>query len=345
MRLRCALIATMLSCLAAQAADAPGSITNARIELRTGANPTAALDQAGRGTWVGWSVPAIAKVSDICCFTDNFKRRGCSLSERNGSWGTSTDFKSPPSTELYVLVETRDGRPGRVKIASPSCPLDGADRRLVWLGEVDAGASLAALERILEANAEDGDDGDSALAAIVHHQDPRADELIQKRIFDPSLPEDARQKAVFWAGQARDRAGFRMIDRVLSSEPSGDLRQHAVFALSQSSVAEAPDRIKRVAVEDRDRDVRAHALFSLTQTHAAGSGEWIVGRLDSEKDEHVREQAVFALSQLDDGTDWLLKVLRSKRDPETVRRALFWLGQSKDPRALEEIERILDKYE
>ena len=56
----------------------------------------------------------------------------------------------------------------------------------------------------------------------------------------------------------------------------------------------------------------------------------------------MREQAVFALSQLDDGTDWLLKVLRSNRDPETVRQALFWLGQSDDPRALEELTRILD---
>jgi len=52
---------------------------------------------------------------------------------------------------------------------------------------------------------------------------------------------------------------------------------------------------------------------------------------------------VFALSQLPDGTDWLLQVLHSKRDPETVRRALFWLGQSRDPRAFAELEKILDR--
>jgi HEAT repeat protein len=96
-------------------------------------------------------------------------------------------------------------------------------------------------------------------------------------------------------------------------------------------------------VEDKDPEVRSHALFSLSQTNDPTAGEWIVGRLDAEKDDDVREQAVFALSQLDDGTDWLLKVLRSKRDPETMRRALFWLGQSNDPRALEEISKILDR--
>jgi HEAT repeat protein len=89
--------------------------------------------------------------------------------------------------------------------------------------------------------------------------------------------------------------------------------------------------------------VRGHALFSLSQTKSPGTGEWIVSRLDAEESDGVREQAVFALSQLPDGTDWLLEVLRSKRDPEVVRRALFWLGQSNDPRALQEIERILDR--
>ena len=88
---------------------------------------------------------------------------------------------------------------------------------------------------------------------------------------------------------------------------------------------------------------RASLALALAQTKAKGAGAWIVGRLDAEADDHVRDQAVFALSQLDDGTDWLLKVLRSKREPETMRRSMFWLGQSEDPRALQEIEKILDR--
>jgi hypothetical protein len=196
---------------------------------------------------------------------------------------------------------------------------------------VEDGASLSALAGLVDSDEERV--SDTALLAIAYHEDARADALLEKRAFDRSLPEKAREQAIFWAGQARGQAGFRLLERVLTAEADG----------GQSSVPEAPDRIKRVAVEDRDADVRAHALFSLTQTEAPGSGEWIVGRLDREQDDHVREQAVFALSQLDDGTDWLLKVLRSKRDPETIRRALFWLGQSEDPRALREIEKILDR--
>jgi hypothetical protein len=344
MRAAAVLFAAAALSLPARAVDAPASIENARIELRIGSSPANVLDAVGRGKtpeWVGWSVEAIPKESDVCCFTRNFTRRGCSLSDRDSSWGTSSNFERSGAKDIYVLAEMTDGRPSRVRVVSQSCPIDGADRRIVWLGPVEPGASLAALSRLLDAD--DRDVWDTALAAVAFHADLRADALLEKRAFDRSLPEESRKQAIFWAGNSRGQAGYRVLERVLASESDGSLREHAVFALTQSSVPGASDRIKRVALDDRDSQVRAQALFWLAQTNAPGAGEWIVGRLDAERDQHVREQAVFALSQLKDGTDWLLKILRSKRDLETIRRALFWLGQSNDPRALQEIEKILDR--
>jgi hypothetical protein len=338
------LTAAVALSVPAWALDAPPSIENARIEVQTGSTPAKVLDTVGRGKtpeWVGWSIEATPQARDVCCFTKNFTRRGCSLSDRDSSWGTSNQFERSGGTDVYVLAEMTDGRPSRVRVVSRSCPIDGADRRIVWLGPVEPGASLAALSRLLDAD--ERDVGDTALAAVAFHADPRADALLEKRTFDRSLPEESRKQAIFWAGNARGEAGYRILERVLSSESDGSLREHAVFALTQSSVPGASERIKRVALDDRDHQVRAQALFWLAQTNAPGAGEWIVGRLDAERDQHVREQAVFALSQLKDGTDWLLKILRSKRDPETIRRALFWLGQSNDPRALQEIEKILDR--
>ena len=346
MRIGIAFATSALLSLPAWGVDAPVSIKNARLEVRPGITPAAALDGAGRGRtpdWVGWSVPAVPEARGLCCFTKNFKRSECSLAERQRSWGSSDKFEGSGDAEIYVLVETKGGSPSGVRVVSPSCPVDGAQRRLLWLGPVDPGASLAALGRWLDAGVKDDDVEELALAAIAYHADARADALIEKRAFDRSLSEDSRKQAIFWAGSARGQAAFPLIERVLSSEPSGNLREHAVFALSQSAATGAAARIKRVAIEDRDNEVRAQALFWLAQSKTEGAGAWIVGRLDAEKDDHVREQAVFALSQLEDGTDWLLKVLRSKRDAETIQRALFWLGQSNDPRALQEIEKILEK--
>jgi hypothetical protein len=327
-------------------ADAPLSIRNAKVELREGTSPGAALDEMKRAresAWVGWSVPAVAEAAGTCCFSSNFKSRGCSLATKENSWGTSSDEDRSGPGEIYVLVEAAGGTPSRLRIVSPTCDVDGASRRLVWLGRADAGASITALTRLVESSGDRNGVEDPALAAIAYHKDARADAVLEKRALDASLSKSARQQAIFWAGNARGEAGYRLLERILASEPSGALREHAVFALTQTHVPGAVDRIKRVAVEDRNRDVRAQALFWLAQTKSEGAGDWILARLDAEEDEHVREQAVFALSQLPDGTDRLLAVLKSKRDLETIRRALFWLGQSDDPRALQEIEKILDK--
>src|SRR5207253_11516448 len=67
--------------------------------------------------------------------------------------------------------------------------------------------------------------------------------------------------------------------------------------------------------------------------------------VDNSVDREVREQAVFALSQRphDEGVPALIAVARTNKDPEIRKKALFWLGQSHDPRALDLFEELLTK--
>ena len=66
---------------------------------------------------------------------------------------------------------------------------------------------------------------------------------------------------------------------------------------------------------------------------------------DAEVDRDVQKQVVFALSQRprDEGIPILIRVARTHRDPEVRRNAVFWLGQSNDPRAIALFEEILTK--
>jgi hypothetical protein len=106
-------------------------------------------------------------------------------------------------------------------------------------------------------------------------------------------------------------------------------------------------RLLRLARDDGvSRDVRKQAVFWLGQA----AGEAAARGLDSlvyanDVDREVREQAVFALSQRprDEGVPLLIRVVRTNRDPEIRKKALFWLGQSGDPRALALFEEILTK--
>jgi hypothetical protein len=66
----------------------------------------------------------------------------------------------------------------------------------------------------------------------------------------------------------------------------------------------------------------------------------------NDSDEQVKESAIFALSQLHNGAgvEPLITIARSNADPRLRKKALFWLGQSDDPRALALFEELLTKH-
>jgi hypothetical protein len=92
------------------------------------------------------------------------------------------------------------------------------------------------------------------------------------------------------------------------------------------------------------RESRKQGVFWLSQAAGDKAVQGLSEMVDDDsEDREVREHAVFALSQLpkDQGVPILIKAARTNRDPKVRRQALFWLGQSDDPRALALFEEIL----
>lgn len=121
----------------------------------------------------------------------------------------------------------------------------------------------------------------------------------------------------------------------------GDLILPAIIADS----AEVWRDLLRIAKNDNAaREPRKNAVFWLSQEASdaatAGLTELVE---DDREDREVREQAVFALSQLpnDQGVPALIKAAKNSKDPGVRKKAIFWLGQSDDPRALTLFEEIL----
>ena len=98
----------------------------------------------------------------------------------------------------------------------------------------------------------------------------------------------------------------------------------------------------------RSRSTRHEAAFWLSRF----AGGAVLGRRNDPigesagvrgDEEDLKSHAVFVLSQLPrgEGIPPLLDVARTNRDPQVRSRALFWLGQSGDPRALALFESLL----
>jgi TolA-binding protein len=96
-----------------------------------------------------------------------------------------------------------------------------------------------------------------------------------------------------------------------------------------------------------DNDTRIAALNALLQMDAAQAVP-ILQQVLARRDEcsaPLREQAVFALSQRshDEGVPALIGIARTHPDGAIRKKALFWLGQSGDPRAIALFEEILTR--
>ncbi len=123
--------------------------------------------------------------------------------------------------------------------------------------------------------------------------------------------------------------------------------REAIFPLTLAdSVVVWPGLLRLARDQARPNEIRTQSVFWLSQI----AGEAITANLatltgDAAVDRDVREQAVFALSQRpkDESVPALIRIARTNRDPEIRKKALFWLGQSRDPRALALFEEILSR--
>jgi HEAT repeat protein len=132
----------------------------------------------------------------------------------------------------------------------------------------------------------------------------------------------------------------------LATRSSGDVGRDAVFAaVLADSIIVWPDLLRLARTTAVPRETRRSVVFWLGQAAGDAATHGLTDLVeDTSVDVEVKESAVFALSQLrgQDGVPALIKIARSHSSPRVRKKALFWLGQSDDPRALALFEEILD---
>jgi HEAT repeat protein len=90
-------------------------------------------------------------------------------------------------------------------------------------------------------------------------------------------------------------------------------------------------------------DLRKKALFWAGQT-GADIGD-LVQLYDRTSDHDMREQLIFVYSQRHEtqALDKMIDIARHETDRELRKKAIFWLGQSRDPRAAQALLEIINQ--
>jgi hypothetical protein len=328
-------------------------VSNARLETRpaTGgleATFRAILSAQASPAWVGYAEPIIPGDRQSCCWNGG---GGCSLEHHSGDRGVTVaepqTVKLEGPTHLVVLLRVENHQTGKIHTFTPECDLDAGGLPLIWLTGVSAPESIRFLLSIAKSVTGTARDEvrttDAATAAIALQADPSADNALEE-LAAPNQTEKLRRQAIFWLGNSRGRRGFEVVSRIVREDPSDKIREHAVFALTESKERDALSTVVAVAHNDTSARVRGQALFWLAQKAGQKMAESSIrDAIANDPETEVKKRAVFALTQMPngDGVPLLIQVARINPNPEVRKQAVFWLGQSKDTRALAFIEDVL----
>ena len=184
-------------------------------------------------------------------------------------------------------------------------------------------------EAIFPVTLADSVDMTSRLATIAEN-DSRSDEL--------------RGQAIFWIGQSRtDRSGdyLRGLFRKVRDE---DVRDKIIFSISQQNDDESQRWLVDLASNSNESiELRKKALFWAGQTGTPFSQlSAMYGRT---REKEMKDQMIFVFSQRHEpaALDKLMDIAKNDPDREARRKALFWLGQSKDSRVSAFLSDIINR--
>ena len=185
---------------------------------------------------------------------------------------------------------------------------------------------------------------------------------------DQGMKRELRERSVFWIGTYEDATALRTLRRLVTEESlDDDIRGAAIIALGRDDMSEDDVAWFRSLYPNLSPKLRDNVFLAVSRSDSPRASRWLSSVVeDTHETEHTREQAMFWLGQGRSPTQDLVRlydhlpetalrthytfVLSQRRDREALdklidvaqhdadrsvrHQALFWLGQSKDPRAL-----------
>jgi HEAT repeat protein len=211
-----------------------------------------------------------------------------------------------------------------------------------WLSQVRTDQAVEALDSILQSGTET-ELQERAIFALSQHRSERAGEILRDYAERQDAPIELRGNAIHWLGQHRSVRNTSYLRDLYARLDDPELKEKAMFALSQTRNRENAEFLLGIALDDTESvDVRKKALFWSGQMRIVT--QELFDLYNQVTDRELKEQLIFVYSQRrrdDAAIEKLIDIVRNETDTELRRRAIFWLGQTNDPRAIAVLEEII----
>jgi hypothetical protein len=187
-------------------------------------------------------------------------------------------------------------------------------------------------------------EGDETILVLFRAEQGRLERI---RTYSAGCALDAGGLRVVWLTDVRPAESVKLLRSLAASGASEEkgrrVEEPALAALAFHADPSALEALIGLARQDASGHVRGQALFWLAQRAGSKVAGVITRAIEDDPETDVKKRAVFALSQLphDEGVPLLIDTARKNRNPAVRKQAMFWLGQSNDPRALAFFEEVL----
>jgi HEAT repeat protein len=249
------------------------------------------------------------------------RRDGCSVALRRKAVFLVSQKNTSDAADI-LLKAARNDPDGEVR-----------QQAVFWLSQVRDERAVDMLEDILR-NSKDEELQNKALFALSQHRSGRGSAILREFATRDGTSTELRGQAIFWLGQRNSQENNDFLRNLYGKLSNQELKDKVLFSLSQRRNMGNEKWLMQIAANGKeDIELRKKALFWAGQS---GVGvEEIIPFYTQIPDQEMREQVIFVLSQRGNNpraVDKLMDIAKNDKDPELRKKAIFWLGQSRDPR-------------
>jgi HEAT repeat protein len=219
------------------------------------------------------------------------------------------------------------------------------EQAVFWLSQVRSEKAVPLLEEILKTSTDEGMQ-DKALFALSQKSDDRAQQALRAYASRDDVSDHLREQSIFWLGQRHSDENAKFLRDLFAKTTNGAAKDKILFSLSQTRNNANDQWLLDQAVNTKNSmEIRKQALFWAGQNGSVDLAK--LGALyDKAPEEEFKNQVIFVLSQRGkspEAVDKLIDIAKNEKNRELRKQAIFWLGQSHDPRAVKALQELINR--
>ena len=245
---------------------------------------------------------------------------------------------------LFVLATSNDPAASKLLLQAVGDPDQEVRQGAVfWLARTDDPRAVTVLDSVLQAT-KDEDVQQAALFALSTKHSPEARRLLRTYVTKPGIAPDLAEAALF--NVARDpETTPAELKQFYTNAKTTEMKQQVLVAMMTRRDKDTQWLMQIATNKSEESELRQQALVTLVQSDLPTAD--LLKLFDSlPADDEMQGMMVMLMARRPNDpaiTDRLINVAKTSPNKELRQQAIFWLSQSKDPRATKLLEEMLEQ--